>query len=157
MTICWDVFSIGLTYTEEEMLVAETSSRPAADITILIVDDSASVRKLIELSLRREGYSLVTASSGLRALAALAETEPDLVLLDLMLEAIDGIQLCAAIRRHPRLCDTPIVILTGRESDADREAGLRAGVNAYLTKPFRSEDLAAIVREQLAGARAGAV
>lgn len=129
--------------------MVETPGPHGANKTILIVDDSASVRKLIELTLRREGYLLVTASSGVAALAALAETEPDLVLLDLMLVAIDGFQLCAVIRNHPRLKSVPIVILTGRESEADREAGRRAGVNAYLTKPFRPDDLATIVRDQL--------
>ncbi|HEX2281662.1 MAG TPA: response regulator [Thermomicrobiales bacterium] len=129
--------------------MVETSGPHGADKTILIVDDSASVRKLIELTLRREGYLLVTASSGVAALAALAENEPDLILLDLMLVQIDGFQLCSIIRNHPRLRHVPIVILTGRESAEDREAGLRAGVNAYVTKPFHPQDLASIVREQL--------
>lgn len=122
---------------------------PGAAKTILIVDDSASVRKLIELTLRREGYTLVMVDSGLAALAALAENEPDLLLLDLMLVALDGFQLCAAIRKHPRYTDLPIVMLTGREGEADRQAGFDAGVNAYLTKPFRPEDLLAAVRLHL--------
>ena len=130
--------------------MAETSGPHGGDKTILIVDDSASVRKLIELTLRREGYLLVTASSGIAALAALAETEPDLILLDLMLVAIDGFQLCSVIRNYPKYQRVPIVILTGKESDADREAGMRAGVNAYLTKPFHPQELASIVREHLA-------
>ncbi len=124
--------------------------RSTGDITVLAVDDSASIRKLVELTLRREGYSVVTADSGLTALAALARQRPDLLLLDVMLVALDGFQLCQAIRNHPAYGDLPIVILSGRESPADRAAGLRAGVSAYLTKPFRPEQLLATVREQLA-------
>lgn len=135
--------------------MAVLTQQPAADITILIVDDSPSVRKLIELTLRREGYSLVSVDSGISALAALAETEPDLMLLDVMLVAMDGFQICSVIRRNPRLQDLPIVILSGRETEEDREAGIRAGVNAYLTKPFNPRELLAVVREQVS-AHAGA-
>jgi DNA-binding response OmpR family regulator len=121
----------------------------ASNMTVLAVDDSASIRKLVELTLRREGFDVVTADSGLTALAALARRRPDLLLLDVMLVALDGFQLCRVIREHPRYSDLPIIILSGRETEADREAGLRAGVSAYLTKPFRPEQLLATVREQL--------
>jgi twitching motility two-component system response regulator PilG len=124
--------------------------RSEGEITVLAVDDSASIRKLVELTLRREGYTVVTADSGLKALAALARQRPDLLLLDVMLVALDGFQLCRVIRDHPDYGDLPIVILSGRETDADREAGLRAGVSAYLTKPFRPEQLLEAVRAQLA-------
>lgn len=124
--------------------------RSEGDITVLAVDDSASIRKLVELTLRREGYTVLTADSGLKALAALARQRPDLMLLDVMLVALDGFQLCRVIRDHPDYGDLPIIILSGRETEADREAGLRAGVSAYLTKPFRPEQLLDAVREQLA-------
>ena len=120
------------------------------DITVLAVDDSASIRKLVELTLRREGYTVITADSGVTALAALARQRPDLVLLDVMLVALDGFQLCRFLRDHPDYDDLPIVILSGRESVADRETGQLAGVSAYLTKPFRPEQLIEAVREQLA-------
>lgn len=124
--------------------------RAEGDITVLAVDDSASIRKLVELTLRRVGYTVVTADSGLKALAALARQRPDLLLLDVMLVALDGFQLCRVIRDHPQYADLPIVILSGRETEADREAGLQAGVSAYLTKPFRPEQLLEAVRAQLA-------
>jgi len=117
--------------------------------TILIVDDSASVRKLVELTLRRSGYSVISAVSGVSALATLAETRPDLILLDVMLVSLDGFQLCRAIRHHPDFTDIPIIILSGRESEADRQTGLDAGVDAYLTKPFKPNQLTSIVRQLL--------
>lgn len=116
---------------------------------ILVVDDSASVRKLVELTLRRDRYTVMSASSGIAALAALAETSPDLVLLDVMLESLNGFQICRAIRNHPQLATTPIIILSGREGEADREAGVAAGVNAYLTKPFKPAELLNAVAEHL--------
>jgi twitching motility two-component system response regulator PilG len=117
--------------------------------TILVVDDSASVRKLVELTLRRSGFSVISATSGVAALAALAETKPDLILLDVMLVALDGFQLCRAIRNHPDYTAVPIVILSGRESDSDRQHGLEAGVDAYLTKPFKPDQLSSIVQQLL--------
>lgn len=117
--------------------------------TILIVDDSASVRKLVELTLRRRGYTVLSATSGVAALATLAETRPDLILLDVMLEELNGFQLCRAIRRHEDLADIPIIILSGREGEADRQAGVAAGVDAYLTKPFKPDELLEAVAVQL--------
>ena len=118
-------------------------------MTVLVVDDSASVRKLIELTLRREGFSVISATSGIGALATLADTAPDVILLDVMLLELDGLQLCRVIRNHPKYKDTPIVMLSGRESESDRAAGLEAGVDAYLTKPFQPQVLVATVRDHL--------
>jgi twitching motility two-component system response regulator PilG len=119
------------------------------NLTVLVVDDSASVRKLIELTLRREGFSVISATSGIGALATLADTVPDVILLDVMLLELDGLQLCRVIRNHPKYKDTPIVMLSGRESESDRAAGLAAGVDAYLTKPFKPQVLIAAVRDHL--------
>lgn len=120
------------------------------NMTVLVVDDSASVRKLIELTLQREGFSVISATSGIGALATLADTAPDVILLDVMLLELDGLQLCRVIRKHPKYKNTPIVMLSGRESESDRAAGLAAGVDAYLTKPFQPHVLIATVREHLA-------
>ncbi len=107
------------------------ADRSVGDITVLAVDDSASIRKLVELTLRREGYAVVTADSGLKALAALARQRPDLLLLDVMLVALDGFQLCRVIREHPDYVNLPIVILSGRETTAD------AGASALRQPPHR--------------------
>ncbi|MFW6074787.1 MAG: response regulator [Chloroflexota bacterium] len=116
---------------------------------ILVVDDSASVRKLVELTLRRNRYTVLSATSGVSALSALSENTPDLVLLDVMLESLNGFQICRAIRNNPSLADIPIIILSGREGEADRAAGFEAGVNAYLTKPFKPAALLRAVAEHL--------
>lgn len=117
--------------------------------TVLVVDDSASIRKLVELTLRRDGYTVASVSSGIAALAAVAERRPDLILLDVMLDALDGFQITRALRANPEFADIPIVVLSGREGEADQEAGFLAGVSDYLTKPFHPERLTHVVRQQL--------
>ncbi len=124
--------------------------RENQETIILVVDDSASVQKLVELTLRRRGYSVISASSGVSAFASLAETPPDLILLDVMLVVLGGFQVCRAIRRHPDFAGIPIIILSGREGEADRRAGIDAGVDAYLTKPFKPDQLVAAVESVLA-------
>jgi twitching motility two-component system response regulator PilG len=126
----------------------ESRTRPSGQ-TILAVDDSASVRKLVEITLRREGFSVLEATSGVEALAQIAEHAVDLILLDVMLDALDGFQLCSAIRRNPRVGSIPIVILSGRETDDDRARGESVGVDAYLTKPFQPRELLDVVYAQL--------
>lgn len=117
--------------------------------TVLVVDDSASIRKLVELTLRRDGYAVVSAASGIAALAAVVEQRPDLILLDVMLDALDGFQITRALRAHAEFRSIPIVILSGREAEADRERGYDAGVSDYLTKPFQPEQLMLVVRQLL--------
>jgi CheY-like chemotaxis protein len=117
--------------------------------SILVVDDSASIRKLVELTLRRDGFAVTSVSSGIAALAAVAEHTPDLILLDLMLDALDGFQITRALRAHPEFRQIPIVVLTGRDGEADRDTGFAAGVSDYLTKPFQPEQLMRVVRQQL--------
>lgn len=91
-----------------------------AQPTVLVVDDSASIRKLVELTLRRDGYAVVSAASGIVALAAVAEQQPDLILLDVMLDALDGFQITRALRRNPEFRDIPIVILSGHDENLSR-------------------------------------
>jgi DNA-binding response OmpR family regulator len=99
------------------------------------------------MTLRRQGYEVALAASGLTALAALADHRPDLVLLDLMMLALSGLDVCRTIRAHPEYRGTPVVVLTGRETDADRVAARDAGADAFLRKPFQPQQLVATVRE----------
>jgi twitching motility two-component system response regulator PilG len=92
---------------------------------------------------------VLEATSGVEALAQIAEHAVDLILLDVMLDALDGFQLCSAIRRNPRVGSIPIVILSGRETDDDRARGESVGVDAYLTKPFQPRELLDVVYAQM--------
>jgi DNA-binding response OmpR family regulator len=124
--------------------------------TILVVDDEPIVRDVVVRYLQREGYDTLEAGDSLRAQELLREQEPSLVVLDLMLPGMDGVQLCQWIRGRSEL---PVIMLTARAEEADRIVGLELGADDYVTKPFSPRELAARVRTVLRRARptAGAV
>jgi len=119
---------------------------------ILVVDDSATVRKIVQLALRREGMQIVTASDGLSALSAVADEEPDLILLDIMLPRMDGYHVCRVIREKPEYRHIPIIMLSGKDGLFDKVRGRLAGSSEYMTKPFDTNELIRSVRKHLANA-----
>jgi DNA-binding response OmpR family regulator len=114
--------------------------------TVLVVDDEPIVRDVVVRYLRREGYETLEAGDGLDAQELLRRHEPSLVVLDLMLPGMDGLQLCQWIRSRSEL---PVIMLTARAEEADRIVGLELGADDYLTKPFSPRELAARVRTVL--------
>ena len=126
---------------------------PAAKI--LLVEDEESLRFTLEHNLKREGYSVITAARGDDALTFAREQRPDLIVLDVMLPGIDGIQVCRLLRRD---MDVPIIMLTALGGEGDRVAGLDTGADDYMSKPFGVRELMARIRALLrrSGARAEA-
>ena len=114
--------------------------------TVLVVDDEPIVRDVVVRYLQREGYETLEAGDGLQAQALVLKHEPSLVVLDLMLPGMDGLQLCQWIRGHSEL---PVIMLTARAEEADRIVGLELGADDYVTKPFSPRELAARVRTVL--------
>jgi two-component system response regulator ResD len=114
--------------------------------TVLVVDDEPIVRDVVVRYLRREGYETLEAGDGVRAQQLLREHEPSLVVLDLMLPGMDGLQLCQWIRGRS---DLPVIMLTARAEEADRIVGLELGADDYVTKPFSPRELAVRVRTVL--------
>ena len=114
--------------------------------TVLVVDDEPIVREVVVRYLEREGYATLEAGDGTTARAMLEEQTPDLVVLDVMLPGIDGLELCRWIRTHSAL---PVILLTARGEEADRIVGLDLGADDYVTKPFSPRELAARVRTVL--------
>jgi twitching motility two-component system response regulator PilG len=117
---------------------------------VLVVDDSATVRRLVTLALERLGCEVVTASGGLEALGILSHAAPSLVLLDVGLPNLDGHQICRAIKRNERTSGVPVIMLTGRDGLMDRLRGKMSGASEYLTKPFDPVALNEVVRKYLA-------
>ena len=115
--------------------------------TLLVVDDDRFLQKRIATLLRNEGYIVVTASSGEEALAKVNEDTPDLIVLDLTLPDIDGLDVCRTVRESHVV---PIVMLTARTDASDRSEGYAAGANDYLTKPVTTELLVSSIRALLA-------
>lgn len=113
---------------------------------ILIVDDDAALSEMLQIVLRQEGFETVRAASGDIALAEFRRTRPDLVLLDLMLPGMDGVSVCRAIRQTSGV---PIVMLTAKSDTADVVAGLEAGADDYVAKPFKAKELVARIRTRL--------
>jgi DNA-binding response OmpR family regulator len=113
---------------------------------VLVVDDDTKTVELVRLYLDREGYQVLTAYDGVEALRLAREGYPDLVVLDLMLPDIDGLEVCRTLRRES---DVPIIMLTARTTDQDKLTGLDLGADDYVTKPFSPKELAARVRAVL--------
>ena len=114
---------------------------------VLVVEDDAAVRRSVERALGFEGYEVVTAEDGAKGLIALAESVPDAVVLDVMMPGLDGLAVCRRVRAAGDR--TPILMLTARHELDDRVAGLDAGADDYLVKPFALEELLARVRALL--------
>ncbi len=114
--------------------------------TVLVVEDESSIASFVALYLKNAGYGVKTAATGNEALADVAAETPALIVLDLMLPDIDGIEVCRRIRKSS---DVPILMLTARDEDVDKIIGLEVGADDYLTKPFNPRELVARVKSIL--------
>jgi two-component system alkaline phosphatase synthesis response regulator PhoP len=124
------------------------SSSMAKEV-ILIVDDEEDIRELVALNLRREGYQILTCDTGERALELVRSKKPDLVVLDLMLPGVDGLEVCRRLKADPDSRRIPVVMLTAKGEETDIVAGLELGADDYVTKPFSGKVLVARVRRLL--------
>src|SRR5438132_9520858 len=114
--------------------------------TVLVVEDEGSIASFVSLYLKNAGYAVRTASTGTQALDQVASEMPALIVLDLMLPDIDGIEVCRRIRKSS---DVPILMLTARDEDVDKIIGLEVGADDYMTKPFNPRELVARVKSVL--------
>src|ERR687886_540697 len=114
--------------------------------TVLVVEDEASIASFVSLYLRNAGYEVRTATNGGEALASVQREQPSLIVLDLMLPDIDGIEICRRIRQKS---EVPILMLTARDEDVDKIIGLEVGADDYMTKPFNPRELVARVKSIL--------
>jgi DNA-binding NarL/FixJ family response regulator len=117
---------------------------------LLIVDDEPNLLRAVSACLRGEGYEVDTARSGDEALVHIAQRVPDLIVSDIRMPRMDGYALARQLRSNPRTDLIPIVFLTAKDENADRIAGIRSGVDAYLTKPFEPDELIAVIGNILA-------
>lgn len=116
---------------------------------ILIVEDEAEIAQLIQLYLEKEGFTCRTCRDGINALQVFQEQKPDLIILDLMIPGLDGLEVCARIRQKPGAKDPYILMLTARGEELDRIIGLSTGADDYMVKPFSPKELVARVRALL--------
>jgi two-component system, OmpR family, alkaline phosphatase synthesis response regulator PhoP len=116
---------------------------------ILIVEDEAEIAQLIQLYLEKEGFTCRTCRDGLSALQVFQEQQPDLIILDLMIPGLDGLEVCARIRQKPGAKDPYIMMLTAKGEEIDRIIGLSTGADDYMVKPFSPKELVARARALL--------
>ena len=126
------------------MTGSQATGRSAPEARLLVVDDEPNIRELLSASLRYAGFEVATAADGQQALALAASFRPDLLVLDVMMPGLDGFAVVRRLRESGR--HTPVLFLTARDGVADRIAGLTAGGDDYVTKPFSLEEVAARLR-----------
>ena len=116
---------------------------------VLIAEDEESIVASLEFLMRRAGFETCVARDGAAALVRVADFSPDLVLLDIMLPGVSGFDVCRRIRADPGLSGTRVLMLTARGSNSDEARGMTSGADAYLTKPFATQELVSRVRQLL--------
>ena len=117
------------------------SNGSTGPVKVLVIDDSNTIRRSAELFLRQAGYEVILAEDGFDALSKIADYEPQVIFVDIMMPRLDGYQTCALIKQNPRLKSTPVIMLSSKDGVFDRARGRLAGSDRYLTKPFTKEGL----------------
>ena len=124
-------------------------TKPPGKGTLLVVDDEEDIVELVALNLKREGYSVLTALTGEQALELAKAKKPQLIVLDLMLPGMDGLDVCRCLKHHPKTSNIPIMMLSAKTQDRDIVSGLEVGADDYMTKPFSGKVLVARIRRIL--------
>jgi twitching motility two-component system response regulator PilG len=124
-----------------------TQSKDTAKI--MVIDDSQTIRRTAETLLAREGYQVITAQDGFEALSKVADYQPDVIFVDIMMPRLDGYQACALIKANPKFARTPVIMLSSKDGLFDRARGRIVGSDEYLTKPFTKDELLGAVRAHI--------
>ncbi|GMR14693.1 MAG: twitching motility response regulator PilG [Gammaproteobacteria bacterium] len=123
------------------------SSARSKNLVVLVVDDSATIRRSAETMLANEGYEVISAENGFEALSKITRHRPDLIFVDIMMPRLDGYQTCAIIKNNNDFRETPVVMLTSKDGLFDKARGRVVGSDQYLTKPFTREELLGAVKQ----------
>jgi len=131
----------------EQSMSSEQGAKSTSETCVLVVDDSATIRRSAESMLANEGYSVITAENGFEALSKITRHRPDMILVDIMMPRLDGYQTTAIIKNNAEFCDTPVIMLTSKDGLFDKARGRVVGSDLYLTKPFTREELLSAVKQ----------
>jgi CheY-like chemotaxis protein len=140
------------TWGNRALTPAESANHPKGQASVLVVDDEPDFCQVVKEILSIDGMLVSEAHSVIQALATLAHQAPDLVLTDVMMPDIDGLDLVRSLRSEPSWSDIPTVVVSARVLEEDRAAALQAGANAFLPKPFTARELRETIRPLLASA-----
>ncbi len=122
-----------------------------AGVKVMVIDDSNTIRRSAEIFLLQAGATVILAEDGFDALAKIADYQPEVVFVDIMMPRLDGYQTCALIKRNPKFSATPVVMLSSKDGLFDRARGRMVGSNEYLTKPFTKDSLLKTVGAHVRG------
>jgi len=120
-----------------------------SDLKVMIIDDSKTIRRSAESLLKKEGCEVITAVDGFEALSKITANNPDLIFVDIMMPRLDGYQTCALIKHNKQYKNTPVIMLSSKDSIFDRARGRIVGSDQYLTKPFTKEDLIGAIKDHV--------
>lgn len=118
-----------------------------SDVKVMIIDDSNTIRRSAEIFLKKAGCEVVLAEDGFDALSKIANLQPDIIFIDIMMPRLDGYQTCSLIKRNEHYQKTPVIMLSSKDGLFDRARGRMAGSDEYLTKPFTQETLVAAIKQ----------
>jgi len=128
----------------------ESRSGSLDGLRVMVIDDSKTIRRTAETLLKREGADVVTATDGFEALAKIADQQPQIIFVDIMMPRLDGYQTCALIKNNQLFKSTPVIMLSSKDGLFDKARGRIVGSDQYLTKPFTRDELLAAVRKFVA-------
>ncbi len=129
--------------------VSSTASRSLNGLKILVIDDSKTIRRTAETLLTKEGCQVFTAIDGFDALSKIADHQPDLIFVDIMMPRLDGYETCSLIKHNKVYRETPVIMLSSKDGLFDRARGRIVGSEQYLTKPFTKDELLGAISNQI--------
>jgi len=129
--------------------VSTSASRSLNGLKILVIDDSKTIRRTAETLLTKEGCQVFTAIDGFDALSKIADHQPDLIFVDIMMPRLDGYETCSLIKHNKMFKETPVIMLSSKDGLFDRARGRIVGSEQYLTKPFTKDELLGAVSNQI--------
>jgi len=129
--------------------VSSNVSRSMSGLKILVVDDSKTIRRTAETLLTKEGCQVFTAIDGFDALSKIADHQPDLIFVDIMMPRLDGYETCSLIKHNKVFKETPVIMLSSKDGLFDRARGRIVGSEQYLTKPFTKDELLGAISNQI--------
>ena len=132
-----------------ETRVADDSAPDLQGLKILVIDDSKTIRRTAEALLAKEGCTVFTALDGFDALSKIADHNPDVIFVDIMMPRLDGYQTCSLIKHNENFRDTPVIMLSSKDGLFDRARGRIVGSEQYLTKPFTRDELLGAIAQQV--------
>ncbi|MES9854995.1 MAG: twitching motility response regulator PilG [Sedimenticola sp.] len=127
--------------------MSDTFDTDISTLKVMVIDDSKTIRRTAESLLKRAGCSVLTATDGFEALSIIADNNPDVIFVDIMMPRLDGYQTCALIKNNNEFKKTPVIMLSSKDGLFDRAKGRIVGSEQYLTKPFTKDELLGAIRK----------